>query len=425
MRVSLLYLGCRVNQAEITEMEAELLTRGHEIVGLEESPDACIVNTCTVTKKSDDQSRQMIRRAAGTGANVIVTGCYAELNQAEAENIAGVGSVVLNSNKHYIINKFIDNNSSTSSTKAQNLKTRSKYFLKVQDGCDNRCSYCNVWKARGRSRSILFEDAVRMAQRAEADGYMEIDLTGIHLGMYGKDLSGKGPGSVGGLLEALLKSTQVCRFRLSSLEINEVDEKIAELLGDSRVCRHLHVPLQSGDDSVLRDMNRSYTSEQYARKIQWLHKKTGSMGLGADIIAGFPTESNSAFEATLSLVRSLPFTYLHVFPYSIRHDTLAADMHDTVGQKERKNRAAVLRSIGEDKRADYLRSNIGMTLEVLLESCDEDGEWTGTTGNYLKVKRLLAPKKEASSGRLKGSLVNIKALATEGKFITGNAIESP
>lgn len=420
MRVSLLYLGCRVNQAEIAEMEAELRTRGHEIVALDGHPDTCIINTCTVTKKSDNQSRQLVRRASRTGAKVLVTGCYAELNPSDIENIAGKDSIVSNHKKPYIINEFMDISSSNDSYKLTEPLARSKYFLKVQDGCDNQCTYCSVWMARGRSRSIEVDEVIRSAQQAEASGYMEIDLTGIHLGMYGRDLAGNISGGVGMLLETLLKKTNKCRFRLSSLEVSEVDERIADLLMDNRVCRHLHIPLQSGDDGVLREMNRDYTSAQYINRIEWLHDRISDIGLGADVIAGFPSESLEAFERTHAIVGELPFTYLHVFPYSSRPGTAASKIPDMVGAEERKKRAAILRIIGERKRTAFQLANIGKDLEILLESQSDDGLWRGTSDNYLKVKCLQALLDEAGKECSKGRLVNIEAQAVEGGFLVGN-----
>jgi threonylcarbamoyladenosine tRNA methylthiotransferase MtaB len=402
-------------------METQLRKNGHQIVGLEESPDTCIINTCTVTKKSDDQSRNLIRKASKTSANLIVTGCYAELNPSDVENIAGKGALVDNSNKPYIINRFIEDTSSTDSSIIPKPLTRSKYFLKIQDGCDNQCTYCRVWKARGKSRSIPLEEAVKIAQKAETSGYMEIDLTGIHLGMYGRDLPEHETG-VGGLLETLLNKTKKCRFRLSSLEVNEIDERIIELMGESRVCRHLHIPLQSGDTRVLSDMGRDYTPEQYANKINKIYKRVGQIGLGADLIAGFPTESTDAFERTIGLIQSLPFTYLHVFPYSKRPNTVASSLSDSVGMNERKRRAAELRALGNSFKIKHIKANIDKTLEVLLESCADGPGWTGTSDNYLKVKEIQIPRDYHEGMDLKGRLVNVEAHLADGHSVKGKLL---
>ena len=407
MRISLLYLGCKVNQAEIAEMERQLRGQGHDIVGLDDTPDVCVINTCTVTAKSDYQSRQLIRRAARTGAKVIATGCYTEMNQQDVGGIDADIETVSNADKYQLI-KMISSNSfihEIHDTRQQ----RARYLLKVQDGCNNSCSYCIVWKARGKSRSISLQEAVSEATYAANSGYNEIILTGIHLGTYGLDIDT----SLSDLIEALLSKTSIPRIRLSSLEVGEIDERLARLISsEQRVCPHLHIPLQSGDDSVLKSMGRGYTSAFFKERVLWLSELMPDMALGTDVIAGYPTESLEALDNTLKLISSLPFSYLHVFPYSIRPNTIAAGLPDKVGDNERKQRADELRNMAASKKSGYMQRQIGRSLVLLAERKDSEGRWTGTTENYLKATIAMA-----GLDIKRGSLINIEVSSHDGSML--------
>ncbi|HEB02600.1 MAG TPA: MiaB/RimO family radical SAM methylthiotransferase, partial [Nitrospirae bacterium] len=364
MRISLQSLGCKVNQAEILDLEHALRRGGHELVGLAERPDVCVVNTCTVTAKSDYQSRQLIRRAARTGGRVIVTGCYSQMNQDRVREMDNVHHVVSNTDKDKIISYIDDKLKVINDPGSRSSRTR--YFLKVQDGCSNSCSYCLVWKARGKSRSIALGEAVKRARAAVEAGYKEIVLSGVHLGLYGHDLLPQV--SLADLMEEILLKTKVPRIRLSSLEINEITPRILKLLGDSRVCSHLHVPLQSGDSGVLGQMRRNYDMEGFRDRVLEISSQLGeTLALGTDIIAGFPTETDEAFDNSLALASELPFTYMHVFPYSSRPGTQACGLEDIVGQNKRVARASMLRDLAAWKKESYMRTQDGRILEVLFE----------------------------------------------------------
>lgn len=413
MRVSLLSLGCKVNQAEISEMESALYMRGHEFVGLEGTPDVCIINTCTVTARSDYQSRQLIRRAARTGARVIVTGCYSELNPDDAALIEGVTDIVTNDNKSNIINLI---KTYTKSITLNYSSSRTRRFIKVQDGCDNSCSYCIVWKARGRSRSLEIGDIVSRVAMAINEGVKEVVLTGVHLGHYGQDLV---PAvSLSDMLENILARTSLERIRLSSLEANEIDRRLLELLTDSRICSHLHVPMQSGDDDVLCLMRRNHNTSYFRERVEEIVSTIPGIALGTDVIAGFPCETQKAFNNTLYMINTLPFTYLHVFPYSFRPGTEASMMTDIVGHKERKKRACILRTFGEDKKMQYMSSQIGKTLNVLVEENNCEVKVRGTSDNYLKVS---FPGKTC----MKGSIVPVRIEGTSSEGLYGNAEITP
>lgn len=380
MKVSLLTLGCKVNQAEMSDIERALRGQGHEIVGLRENPDICIVNTCTVTSKSDYQSRQLIRRAGRTGARVIVSGCYSELNQEVVGRMAGVDKVVANPNKSYIIEMITCKSEGNTLTKAAG---RSRYFLKVQDGCNNSCSYCIVPRARGSSRSVPPHKIIENVKKAVDEGYRELVLTGIHLGQYGVDLEGE---SLSGLVANILNNTHIERLRLSSIEVNEVDDRLLGLLESPRMARHLHIPLQSGDDIVLRKMNRTYDTTLFRDVVAGVAERLPNIAIGTDVIAGFPQESEAAFNNTIDLIRELPLSYLHVFPYSRRPETPAAEMEDIVGDAARKERASMLREMGAKKKESYMSRQIGNTLGTLIESRISRDAWRGTSSNYLKVR---------------------------------------
>lgn len=385
MKVSLLTLGCKVNQAEMSEIENTLRGEGYKIVSLNESPDVCVVNTCTVTAKSDYQSRQLIRRAGRTGARVIVTGCYSELNRDAVSQMDGVEDVVINIDKANIIN-LIDKKCSSklSATYNGHKRGRTRYFLKVQDGCNNSCSYCIVHIARGPSRSVNLQNIIEKVRKAVECGYREVVLTGIHLGQYGTDI-GSGT-SISSLISEILENTKIDRLRLSSLEVNEIDDKLMDLFDNQRLMPHLHIPLQSGDDEVLRKMNRSYDTAFFRKTLNRVCMRYPEIALGTDIIAGFPSETKKAFDNTMTLAEELPFTYIHVFPYSNRPGTPAADMDDIVGHAERKRRAQVLRDLSKMKKSYYIKRQKGKTLEVLLEDTVRDGICHGTSCNYLKIE---------------------------------------
>lgn len=401
MKISLLTLGCKANQAEIAEMERSLRGQGHDIVDLADSPELCIVNTCTVTSKSDYQSRQLVRRAARVGAQVIVTGCYAELHADELKKIGGVTEVVPIGKKSDIIGS-IKAESIPSTSSSYSLGGHSRHFLKIQDGCNRFCSYCIIPYVRGKPRSIGPERVISQINQAVSSGFREVVLTGIHLGLYGLDIGL----TFSELLENIINKTKIERIRLSSLEINEIDERLLELFGSGRVCMHLHVPLQSGDDGILTAMKRGYRAGHFVEKLNKISEYLGDIALGTDVIVGFPGEGGQAFENTLNVLNSLPFTYIHAFPYSARPGTAAAGLSDSVPSNEKKRRVSVLRRLSERKKAAYMTAQIGRTLDTLIEETYPDGSCLGTSSNYLKVRAtgIDCPR---------GSIVSVRALGLQ------------
>lgn len=380
MKIAFITLGCRTNQAESLQIEQNLLLKGHQIVDFSENPDVCIVNTCAVTSKADSQSRQVINKALKNNVKIIATGCYTELNKEKLKDSNSGMEIVSNIDKLHIINMF--NNLPSSKTSSLMKTNRHRPIVKVQDGCNYSCSYCTIPIARGKSKSIQPDAVIKSAMEFEAMGYKEIVLTGIHLGTYGLDLDNKM--NLAALLERILMNTNIPRIRLSSLEIKEIDDKLLELFSDRRICDHLHIPLQSGDDNILKLMNRNYSVAEYLKGIEMIKKKHQDMSLGTDVIAGFPGEGENEYKNTRNILNYLPFSYMHVFPYSKRRGTRALKLHGQVPDPIRKERVSELREIGYSKKKHYILRQIDKTLDIIIENRTSAG-FEGTTGNYIKV----------------------------------------
>lgn len=409
MKVAILTLGCRVNQSESSVIEGNLLKNGVEIVDLHENPEYCIINTCTVTSRADYNSRQLIRRAVRAGSKVIVTGCYSQLRSDEIRKIPGLIQISDIKQKNEIANiiagRKLDLN--------YGLHSRSRPHLKVQDGCNFNCSYCAVPHARGRSRSIPIEEAVKRAQDMDQSGYKEVVLTGIHLGSYGHDLnSGE---NLHDLLVALLKRTNIYRFRLSSLEINEVSDELLEIMQDRRICKHLHLPLQSGNINILKKMKRNYSPEFFQKRIDVISNAINNISIGTDIIVGFPSEGEDEFKDTLNLIDSSPFTYLHVFPFSPRPGTEAFLLKHRVKNEIVKERLSRLKKLDKIKRNKYMEEQIGRTLDIIVEETLPNDHIVGTSSNYLKISAF-------SGGNIKGNAVFVRPESIEKKMLSGSLI---
>jgi threonylcarbamoyladenosine tRNA methylthiotransferase MtaB len=393
MRIAFTTLGCKINQYETDLMRQDLMSRGNTIVSFDSEADVYVVNTCTVTAKSDYQCRQAIRSAArrGKDAKVVVTGCYASTRPEEIRKISGVDLVIGNADKAAVPEQIMKTASladqsapvtGTSPTKA--LYGRTRGFLKIQDGCNNRCSYCVVPLARGGSRSADPGHVIREFERLVQAGCPEIVLTGIHIGTYGADLE-NGP-DLTGLLRILLNKRSGSRLRLSSIEPKEITEVMIDLLGQG-LCRHLHIPLQSGDDAVLASMKRDYTAGFYRELLERIAQKVPGAALGADAIVGYPGEGDAEFQNTMDLVERSPLTHLHVFSYSPRPGTPAVDMEAQVPEQIKKGRSETLRKLGRKKNFDFRKKCLGFELKVVVEDkVDADtGFYTGLTDNYIRV----------------------------------------
>jgi threonylcarbamoyladenosine tRNA methylthiotransferase MtaB len=420
MRIAFTTFGCKINQYETDGMRQATEERGDIIVPFEGDADVYVINTCSVTAKSDYQCRQAIRAAVRRrpGSRVIVTGCYAETHRDEVMNIPGVDAVIPIGEKSNIL-RYVGTESASSpapgifSPSFQTKRTRS--FLKVQDGCDGRCTYCIVPLARGGSRSTSHADVLKSFDEAVSRGAPEVVLSGIHIGRYGADLS---PAvSLSTLLRELAARTGSTRIRLSSIEPNEITPEIVSLLGKG-LCRHLHIPLQSGSDVILRAMNRHYNAQFYRELVRDISDRVPGVAIGADVMVGFPGEGELEFRETHDLIEQLPLSHLHVFSYSPRPGTPAAVMSSQVPEKVKKQRNEQLRELGAKKNLKFRREFLGQRLSVIIEDKQDgpEGMFLGTSDNYIRVSASGALKEDVGreitikvsnvdSGKTKGTVI--------------------
>ena len=419
-------LGCKANQSESDAIARQLQRAGWVPARPEETADICIVNTCTVTGKASMQSRQAARQAIRShpGARVIVTGCYAQTEPEALEIIEGVSDIIGQTRKEQIPEMILRSETSSSILEitpptegsdhkdnhgpVSDMGSRSRPFLKIQDGCNAFCTYCIVPYARGRNRSMKIEDVLKEIRRMGREGYHEIVLTGIHIGYYGTDLSP--PSSLSVLLSRILALPDTPRIRLSSIEPGELTDAIIQLVaGSDRFCRHFHIPLQSGDDTVLKRMHRPYGRAFFRELVLNVRDRVPDAGIGADILIGFPGETEDAFEQTYALIEQLPVTYLHVFPYSPRKGTPAYQYPDRVPIDIIKERCRRMRVLGIKKKQAFYRQSLGKEVEIVLEGrkTGTGGFLKGMTSNYIPVL-IRAEDLDPRMNRLKHALVHAR-----------------
>ncbi len=374
-RIAFETLGCRANTYDTESMMAACRKLGFLVVPFEQEAEVYVVNTCTVTESADAQGRQLLRKAhrKNQEALVIATGCSAEMYPELIYQQNGVDAVFGTQNREellqYLVDSFaaIDEPEDTPSLEVPVEQRRSRAYLKIQDGCDNRCTFCIIWRARGKSRSKSIEELVEDTNRLVKAGYKEIVLTGIHIGSYGKDLANKK--NLADLIEALFANTGLHRLRLSSLDPECVDERIEQFyIKEPRMCRYLHLSLQSGSDEVIKQMRRKTKSAQACQLIERLAANVPGMAISADIIAGFPGETVMDHEQTKELLAKSNFSWIHVFPFSARTGTAAARRVDRLDPALVKTRAKELTVIAQQKRLQFYQSQIGKTLEVVALS---------------------------------------------------------
>lgn len=387
MNVYLQSLGCRLNQSEIEAMTRQFAAAGHTVVSTPAQADVCIVNTCAVTAEAERKSRHRIRSLARANpeARIAVIGCYATLAPEQAGHLPGVAWIVPNTDKGRvaeIVAPYPPRRKGKGSGKGGPL-LRTRAFVRVQDGCDNHCTYCIVRLLRGPARSRPLADVVAEVQALAEAGCQEAVLTGVNLGSYGRDLGL--PGGLYALVKTLLTDTDLSRLRLSSLEPWDLDEDFFRLWESPRLCRQLHLPLQSGCNEILRRMGRRTTRREFARLVEAARAAIPDLAVTSDIIVGFPGEDEDAFRASYDFVAAMEFARLHVFPYSPRPGTAAACLPDQVPPEVRRARARAMRELGAEQASRFRQRFIGRAMEVLWEQRRRDGLWTGLTDNYLRV----------------------------------------
>ncbi len=405
MRISFITLGCKLNYAETSTYERALLKEGLEAVPWSKGADIFLVNTCTVTEHSDKKSRNIIRKLhrQNPEAKIFVTGCYAQLKKAEIEAIEGVTAVFGATEKSRIVpvilstirnEECMDKDTGTFFP-AYSSGERTRSFLKVQDGCDYKCHYCTVPYARGESRNIPIADIIPQAEAIAAEGIKEIVLTGVNTGDFGKS-TGE---TFFDLISKLNDVEGIERYRISSIEPNLLTEEMIDwITSGTKFLPHYHIPLQSGCDTILKEMGRRYDTAAFACKIQYIRERSEVPGgpkvfFGIDVIVGFPGETDELFMETYTFLRDVVRpAFIHIFPYSRRAGTPAAERKDQVQDCIKTKRVQMLEALCEELHKEFIEANKGVSEKVLFESTDKRGMMEGYTGNYIRVSRVYDPE---------------------------------
>jgi len=422
-KVGIFTVGCKLNQYETQAMAESLKRNGLERVDFSEPAELYLINTCTVTAQSDYSSRQAVYRAhrRSPQAKIVVTGCYAQLQPEFLTGLPGVSLALRNEQKKDIagiVSALLNHGKpdlSKTTWEGFELEVSGHFkhtrgLVKIQDGCNESCSYCVVPRARGRERSRSVASIVSEIENLSWNGFKEVVLTGVHIGKYEKDGV-----NLFQLSRDILERTRIERIRFSSIQPEEFSADLLDLIkAESRICRHVHVPLQAGNDRVLKAMNRRYSTADYRELVENLSAKIPGICAGADVIVGFPGEKEKEFEATCEFIQSIPLSYLHVFSYSDREGTAASALPGKIDPKVIRQRSGRLQEIGRGKWQSFLEGFVGQSLEILVEKRKDKktGKLIGLTDNYIRV---LFDGDDGSVNRI----LNVNALRKEGKFLLG------
>lgn len=428
-KIAITTLGCKVNQYESASFASSFTEAGCQLVPFSSKADVYVINTCSVTGKAGQQSRQLIRRAMKTNpeARLIVTGCYAQMaSQKILEITDNPLCIVGNGNKDLLVGAAlaettcelsmltgdIGRKKEVARLPVRRFSGRTRAYLRIQDGCNNFCSYCIVPYTRGRSRSVPYGEVLNQTAVFAEEGYREIVITGINVGKYGQDLADSH--TVFSLIADLCRNFPAIRFRLSSIEPTEVNNHLLDLLaGQKNFMPHLHIPLQSGDNTILARMNRRYAAEDFAKVVERIHAALPSAAIGCDVLCGFPGETDSFFDNTYRLLAGLPITYLHVFPYSKRPGTLAANMTQQVVKIVKDARVKRLRTLSREKKIRFHEKHLGTLQQVLVERYNTKNRLLqGFSENYLAVRF-------EGNSRLVGKIVPVRMQALQDEALFG------
>lgn len=407
-------------------MTQKFIESGYDVVHEEEKSDICIINTCTVTNMADKKSRQIIRHVKQLNKNslIVVTGCYAQVNKEKLEKIKEIDVIIPNNEKKNIV-AIVENKLNKDKTKpieeekeflefgSVTYTEKTRAVIKVQDGCNNFCSYCIIPYAKGRVRSRKPENVIAEIEEIVSKGIKEVVITGIHVASYGKDFE-ENIGLID-LLEEINKIEGLKRIRLGSLEPKIITEDFVKRLKKlDKICNHFHLSLQSGCDETLKRMNRKYTTEEFEKIVNLLRENFEDVALTTDIIVGFPGETKEEFEITYNFLKKIKFSKMHVFKYSIREGTLAAKMPNQIDGKIKEQRSEKLIELSNNNEIEFIKRNIGKTLEVLFEEKKENGYTEGHTSNYIVV--------EAKGERIENTMKKVKIESVEGNILKGKIL---
>ena len=426
---SILTLGCKVNSYESEALINKLIDKGYFLKNFNEFCDVYIVNSCTVTKTSDQKSRQMLHaaRRRNKDAVVVVMGCYSQLNKQEASKIA---DIIVGTNNKLDIVELIESYLITKEQiinitdvlecpqyeemKVNSLKTHTRAFIKVQDGCENYCSYCAIPYSRGKIRSRKPDNVINEIKELVSNGTKEVILAGINTGTYGKDL---GNTNLASLIERIMNETSLYRLRLSSIELMEITDELLNVLHkySSRIANHLHIPCQGGSNSVLKRMNRKYTLEEYENRIKDIRKLFPDVALTTDILAGFVGETTDEFNETIEFIKRTKFYEMHVFPYSRRSNTVADTLEGHLNKAVISTRAKEISNVAAILKEEYINNYLNKTVDVLVEAL-KNNYWHGHTSNYLDVYFQ-------SNELLENKIVKVKLKSFENDIIIGELEE--
>lgn len=431
MRFAITTLGCKVNQYDSAMIESRFSEAGLERCGFDEPADIYVVNTCTVTDRADAESLKLARRARrrNPNARIIMTGCLAQASPEklaaaqEVDQVIGLArmdDLVRAATTEGVPRVMVSNlrkEKAVMNVGAVVPNGQTRAFLKLQEGCDQFCSFCIVPFSRGASRSVAPRQVLEVLDSLHDQGFKEVILTGVHLGGYGKDLSPQV--TLERLLEMIAERCPIGRVRLSSIDPEELSDEIIGLVGASeKFCPHFHLPLQAGEDQLLERMRRRYQTDHYRGRVERIVERMPDAAIGTDLIVGFPGETQEHFERYYAFVESLPLAYFHVFPYSLRSGTTAAKFSGRVPAAEIKRRAELLRRLGESRRLNFVRHYVGARLKVLVEDTREPGTKSlrGYSRNYIKV--LIQ-----GSDQLKNHEVDVEASAADGPVLVGRIVQ--